>query len=240
MDHKITHIDYDKICNAYSQYGEAAITDWILGYANVVKIISPLENKIILDYGCGNGKFARHIASNCKKVIGVDTSFQMIEEANSWNSENIEYQQIESGVLDFIPSNSVDGVVLNFVTCTVNSKNSLLDIFQNLGRVLIPGATLVLLDVNWKYSNGRDFISFKLEPNPNLLSGDKIYVDLKIPGIRLVDYYWSPEDYISLLEESGLEFESIETPLAPDDDLIPWIDERDFAPFELICARKKN
>ncbi|WP_163580563.1 class I SAM-dependent methyltransferase [Gracilibacillus saliphilus] len=55
--------------------------------------ISTLKDKTILDLGCGAGKFAKYCVDNgASKVIGVDISRNMIEQAKKENeNEKIEY-----------------------------------------------------------------------------------------------------------------------------------------------------
>lgn len=55
--------------------------------------ISTLQGKLVLDIGCGTGNFARYCIENgATKVVGVDISKNMIEEANRKNKhEKIDY-----------------------------------------------------------------------------------------------------------------------------------------------------
>lgn len=54
-----------------------------------------LDNKVILDLGCGNGRYTLHLAKSAKLVYALDISNEMIEnvksDANLYNIYNVEY-----------------------------------------------------------------------------------------------------------------------------------------------------
>lgn len=50
------------------------------GY-EVVELLSPQKNEVILDLGCGNGELSNEIAKRSHKVYGIDFAHSMIEQA---------------------------------------------------------------------------------------------------------------------------------------------------------------
>ena len=127
---------YHPIAHSYTDYGNEAITDWKLGFLNVYKHLLPVKGKVILDYGCGTGKFCRFLRDKGVEVIGVDISNSMLDIARSMDSRNIYYHLINSGHLEFIPSNSIDSITINFVLCILNTQAEITKIVKELQRIL--------------------------------------------------------------------------------------------------------
>ena len=232
--------NYNNLAESYDSYGKEATTDWILGYLGVIDFLTPLNEKVVLDYGCGTGKFCRYISEQGAKVIGVDTSEKMIQLGEKNKSENIEYRKVESGELDFINSYSVDFAVLNFVTCTISSKVEVVKILKEINRALEKGGILVILNLNWEKSNGKEFISCILDYVPRLKSGNKVGVTLKsLTPLAIEDYFWSKNDYLEMLKDANFKIKSIQEPLAEDNSQ-KWINEDKYPPFLIIVSEKKN
>lgn len=230
--------NYDNLAEKYDTYCKGATTEWTLGYPNVAKFLMPLKDKVVLDYGCGTGKFCIYIHDKVAKVIGVDTSEKMIQTARDYEAKNIEYHHFKSGKLDFIESSSVDSAVLNFVTCTVPSKPEIVKIFKEINRVLKKDGVIVILNVNWEKCNGKEFISYKLEVVKDLISGEKVHVILKSPKpLRVEDYFWSKKDYLDMLKESNFKLKTILEPMAEDNSQ-KWINEDKCPPFLILVGKK--
>ena len=230
--------NYNHLVEKYDAYGKETTTDWALGYPNVVKFLTPLKGKVVLDYGCGTGKFCRYISDKVAKVIGVDTSEKMIQTARKYESESIEYHHIDSGKLDFIESSSIDSAVLNFVTCTIPSSAEIVKILKEINRVLRKDSVLVILNVNWEECNGQEFISYKLDYVKNLTSGKKVSLILKsTKPLRVEDYFWSGEDYLEMLKESNFKIKTTQEPIAQDDSQ-KWVNEDKCSPFLIIVGEK--
>lgn len=230
--------NYNNLAGAYDAYGKEATTDWAIGYSNVVKFLTPLKNIIVLDYGCGSGKFCRFIQNKDVKVIGVDTSEKIIQISKDYDSEDIEYQHIESGKLDFIESSSIDSAVLNFVTCTIPSRAEIVKVLKEINRVLKKNGVLIILNVNWERCNGKEFISYKLDYVINLISGKKVGLILKSKRpLRIEDYFWSKNDYSGMLKESNFKIKIIREPIA-EDNRQEWINEDKCSPFLIIVGEK--
>ena len=69
-------------------------------------------------------------------------------------------------------------------------------ILDQIYRVLKKEGLFVFMNSNWDKSNGKDFISFKLEYCEDLVSGHPVTAIIKSdPPILLHDYFWSIEDY---------------------------------------------
>jgi ubiquinone/menaquinone biosynthesis C-methylase UbiE len=231
-------MDYNPIASKYDNFEKDAETLWRLGYPAVIKHLEPLTNRYILDYGCGSGIFSRYLIDRGARVTGVDVSTTMIEVARLKDPENTGYHTISSGEMDFLADKSFDYAVSNFVLCTVPSLDEIRTIIKEIHRVLKPGGLFIIMNSNWERSNGREFISYKLEYSDDLRPGKRINAILKSdPPIIFEDYFWPRDDYNQLLKECGFTVQTIEEPVATANKA-PWIDEVTHPPFIIIVAKK--
>jgi ubiquinone/menaquinone biosynthesis C-methylase UbiE len=235
---KETGMDYNPIAKKYDSFEQDATTLWLLGYPSVIKYLEPVTNKQILDYGCGSGTFSRYLHDRGAKVTGVDVSETMIEVARSNDPENISYHSISSGEIGFLRDRSFDHVVSNFVFCTITTLHEIRTIMLEIHRILKENGMFIIMNSNWERSNGREFISYKLELCKNLIPGQRINAILKNdPPIIFEDYFWSRKDYMQILKECGFSIQTIQEPTA-EAGQAPWIDEITHPPFIIIVAKK--
>jgi len=73
--------DYNNIARRYNITEKNAVTLWRLGYDSLYSYLKPIQNKSILDYGCGSGTFCRFLSEKKAIVTGVDISENMIKVA---------------------------------------------------------------------------------------------------------------------------------------------------------------
>jgi ubiquinone/menaquinone biosynthesis C-methylase UbiE len=232
------NMDYNLMADSFDVYKEKDVTSWVLGYRNVIKYLVPLSNKRILDYGCGTGKFSMFLRDRGAKVIGVDVAERMIDLAKNHDSKDVQYFTIRSGELDFIESFSLDYAVCNFVLCTLSSEAEIVKVLKEVNRVLRRDGLLVILNVNVERCTGKEFISLKVDNVNNLTSGQKIGITLKSKKpLRVIDYFWSQEDYADMLAEADFKIYATQEPVATDRDH-EWIDEGQCSPLLIIVAKK--
>ncbi|PSF06132.1 hypothetical protein C7H09_10880 [Marinobacter fuscus] len=88
---------------------------------NIFKKLNSLEmmpsNNLALDFGCGVGRLSRALAKRFHKVLALDISGSMLEEARRANSDigNVEFRKNSEDNLGFIDSNSIDFIYSNIV-----------------------------------------------------------------------------------------------------------------------------
>jgi len=230
--------DYNNIAQRYNISEKNAVTLWRLGYESLLRYLNPIRNKLVLDYGCGGGTFCRFLSEKKAIVTGVDISENMIKVAKDSHTDSIDYYQITSGNLDFLPENTFDYVVSNFVFCTISTRQEIIKVMNSINRVLRKNGSLIIMNTNWDKSNGQEFISFKLQYSRSLFPGKPVTAVIKTePPIILKDYYWSKANYFELLTESGFEIQGISEPLARGNH-IPWIAEKSYPPYQIIYSTK--
>ena len=173
------------------------------------------KDKIVLDAGCGSGKFSATIAKlGASKVIGLDIGEHAIKFAQG-QAKKINYGKVlefkEGSILDIpLDDNSVDMVWSNGVIHHTTNYDKCVEEFS---RVIKPGGTLFL------YVNGF-FGLFELIQDTLRISNSDIPRDLfqnyiKSLGVNSGRLYWlmdnlyapyeyrSSEDVISLLARNN-------------------------------------
>ncbi len=182
--------------------------------------------------------FCRFLQSKGAFVTGLDISKNMIKVAQRRNSGFIDYYTIADKGLDFLSDSLFDFAVSNFVLCTLPSQRKISLILDQIYRVLKKEGMFVLMNSNWDKSNGRDFVSFRLEYCKNLISGHPVTAIIKsTPPIMLHDYFWSIEEYRKILMEAGFRINGQREEIAESEDDL-WLDEKKYPPYYAISAIK--
>lgn len=118
---------YDNKHDFVSKFGES-----ILGYLN------PRPNENILDLGCGTGNLTQKISEAEAKVIGIDSSIEMIESAKLKFPE-IEFYQMSGTNLNF--DFQFDAIFSNAVLHWIPEKEKLIKSMWNAlkkdGRIVL-------------------------------------------------------------------------------------------------------
>lgn len=111
----------------------------------IIPILAPRKNEVILDIGCGTGRFSIPLAKKCRRIVGIDFSGEMIETAkrNAKNTKNIEFRKVDaSGKFPF-PDNSFDKALCTLVVPHIGNLPKFL---YEIRRVLKKGGIFVFDD----------------------------------------------------------------------------------------------
>lgn len=129
--------------------------------ANQKKIIFPIlqniltgNEKTILDFGCGTGRFTKHLADLIDgHCIGVDTTEPLLKLAIK--TPNVEYQLINSDGSIPLNSNSIDVVWICLVLGGIVDEKAINKTKSEIGRILKKNGILILVEntMNKKSSN---------------------------------------------------------------------------------------
>jgi SAM-dependent methyltransferase len=106
-------------------------------------ILDPVAPGVALDAACGTGRYAEYLAARGHRVIGVDTSPDMLARARA----RVPTAEFRHGALDALPlpDNHVDIVVCALALTHVAD---LAPPITEFARVLRPGGHLVIVDVD--------------------------------------------------------------------------------------------
>jgi trans-aconitate 2-methyltransferase len=155
----------------------------------IVKLLNPKKNEIILDIGCGTGDLTQNISELSERVIGIDNSLEMIQTAQKKYPE-----------LSFFQADAKD--------YQLNEKFDA--IFSNAVLHWVPQAEKMIINANQHLKiGGRFVVEFGGKGcNYSIISTlieqlDKF--DTTYPNIDNVLFYPSVSQYSDLLEKSGFE-----------------------------------
>ncbi len=186
---------------------------------NEIKDIIALKKpQIVIDIGCGQGKFCKLLSSNGVKVMGVDISQKQINIAleKGIDVEHIDIQDIitkydcATAVFDVVNYLSKEHIE-EFIESTYKLLNHggyfIFDVNSLYGFEEVACGTLNI-DVEEKFiAIDANFVNNKLHTDITLFTQDgKNY---KKDNGTIVQYYYSNEDLKDILIKQGFEIEVI-------------------------------
>lgn len=112
--------------------------------ARLAKLALIPKRGVALDYGCGVGRLTRALAPHYERVIGVDISEAMLQEARKVNAAfpNLEFIRGSGQDLADLPSRSVDFIYSNIVL-QHSPPDVQRRVIGEMCRILAPGGVLV-------------------------------------------------------------------------------------------------
>ncbi|MFC9292869.1 class I SAM-dependent methyltransferase [Streptomyces sp. NPDC057011] len=186
-----------------------AATDWLLGYPFVFRALSRRmgDGDVLVDYGCGPGKVADAAARRLgARVLGVDTSPEMLALARASGTAVAEYHLVEDGRVTALEDGSADAVMCNHVLASLPTEETVLGVFAEIRRLLRPGAPVVLLTTD-PACVGMDYASLRIgAPGEEYAPGDPLTVRLRRTDGTWQDVHnhaWPVGILPALLERSG-------------------------------------
>ncbi len=142
-----------------TRFFDSIASDWddiklgIFGNVNISKeIVKRIENcNVAADLGCGTGELLIPIKQKAKRVIGVDKSPKMLEEAENRLASNGKGIELRIGEMEHLPmrDQEADTAVINMVLHHLPSPDSSI---LEAGRVLKKGGLLIIVDLD-KHQN---------------------------------------------------------------------------------------
>lgn len=187
----------------------------------IISLLPDLNDKNILDIGCGYGDFARYAEKNgALSVLGIDPSHRMLEEAQKLTkNQNIIFQQaaIENfktmpNFFDVIVSSLVFHYVCDFKTIIKQLSDWLKPNGYLIFSVEHPICTAYPEAVLKTDEQGRKF-----HPIYNYRDETAITQTWFVDGVQ--KYHRSVSSYINTLIEHGFKIEKVLEPM-PTDELI--------------------
>lgn len=237
---KYIDIDYEKEAGRYAdEYAKLEITGTqYLAFRDIKQLIQKyVKGKETLDYGCGCGKSTMFLKTLGLNVSGVDINKDMIRHAAK-EDINGNYAVITSGNISAY-DNSYDLVFSSWVMMEISSKSELMKIGQEIYRVLKPNGIFIMIVCNENTYN-RDWLTenTEFEENRELSSGSRVKILFKDLNLSIYDYFWSDEDYWTIIRQSNMQLLETHSPLGDVADGYDWRLEKSISPVTIYVAQK--
>lgn len=193
------------------------------------------DNKIVLDHGCGNGRYGELFCQRgAKKVVGVDLSASMIQEAVKRKKEKkIEQLEIVQGDVNNLP---VSNEKFDFI-------------FSRFSLVYSPDIDMVINDMSESLKKNGEIL---IETNVAYIEGEKssiqnnfIPLTLRLgeSKVSIKNYAITIDEYLNAFKKAGLEVEIQKEYPASEisiDDDFEYKDEINFKVFVFKLIKPKS
>ena len=223
-----------------SRDGLSAAGEW----HQLKPLFPPLAGKTVLDLGCGYGWHCRFAAEQgAGKVLGLDLSRKMIEEANRRNAEKrIEYRVC--GIEEYeYPENKWDCVVSNLALHYIEDIDK---IFQKVYQTLKPGGNFLFNMEHPVFTAGvgQDWV-YTAEGKPQYWPIDNYFIPGKrsthFLGCEVVKQHHTLTQIMMGLLDNGFELEAVKEAEPPEEMMhIPGMKDELHRPMMLLVKAKKR
>lgn len=219
----------------------------------ILDILGRVEDKRILDAGCGNGYLCRLLSTKGAKSTGVDVSKRFIEIAEQREKQkplNIQYHVGSLCELSMFADETFDAIVSNIVLSDLQNLNQA---FQELNRVLIKGGKLVFSIMHPCFSSTaiKGWVKKPVDSNRRedwLYWKVDRYFERSVEEWRMYDFspvygFHRPlSEYITLLISNGFTITDFEEPAPTKEDInehYRGLNDADRIPWFLVVGAKK-
>jgi ubiquinone/menaquinone biosynthesis C-methylase UbiE len=215
---------------------------YYLAYRDLPEIIwKNVSGSEALDFGCGAGRSTRFLKELGFKVIGVDISKTMIDQAKMIDSKG-NYQLIKDEHFDRFNDEIFDLILSIFTFDNIPTREKKIRNLLEIARVLkTEGSFIILVSSPEIYFNEWASFSTKDFPeNKKAKSGEIVKIIItdiadKRPVEDVVCY---PEDYREMFTESGFRLVNSYKPLAKESEKYKWVNETKIAPWTIYVLKK--
>jgi SAM-dependent methyltransferase len=129
------------------EYGSPDVEKfWADGAADLQQLLDMVDAEIrpqdtVIDIGCGLGRLSRAAAAKAQRVIAIDISAEMLEQARAYNGhlDNVTWIHGDGTSLAGIDDGVADAMVSHVVFQHIPDPKVTLGYVTDMGRVLKPG-----------------------------------------------------------------------------------------------------
>lgn len=184
---------------------------------NLLRALGDVEDKDVLELGCGNGYWLRLLARAGARVTGIDLAENQIVTAKSWDdptTSKIDYRVGDvSKELDL--QNKFDITFFEHVLLEIPDKNALYEAIQNAADTLKEGGLLFISDMHPFAPSSRPD-NLRVADDFNYFdSGTSFEIQSKRVGgetIYYKDTHWTLSDLVGAVTSAGLKVIEITEP----------------------------
>lgn len=184
---------------------------------NLLRLIEIKKGETILDLACGPGFFAREFFKEEAKVIGVDSSEEMIKLAKEKFSAGILFKTAPADKLPFISNETIDKITM---ILAIENIENVKEVFMECNRVLKPKGKLFLVmnhpafripkASSWEWDKKNKVLYRRVD---RYLSEDRIKIQMH-PGARpneyTISFHRPLQSYFKALRKSNFYISRLE------------------------------
>ena len=182
-------------------------------FPRLVEHFGDLHGLRVLDFGCGQGRFARILADAGGEVTAFDTSAAEIANARALDQgRGIRYIDRQQELLAAAPFDRI----LCFMVLLCNDAEGADALLRMLFASAAPGALLGLANTDTT-TLGRQFPDFHSTPpaHPNRGAAYLSYIPTSAGVMQVTDHYFSPDHLRQMLADAGFELRAEERVAEP-------------------------
>ncbi|MGW0043673.1 class I SAM-dependent DNA methyltransferase [Rhodococcus sp. NPDC003348] len=178
---------------------------------NFLAVLGDLADRDVLDFGCGNGMYARLLKEQgARRVVGYDVSDGMLEYARAREVENPLGIEFASDLGDDL-AGRFDLVLAVYVLPYATTRQELHAMCAQMAKPLRPGGRLVTLPIHPDYVRDPAYyerFGFRLTPIGPDVDGGEVQLDLFGPGgagdeDTVTAYVWTKDSIDEAMHAAG-------------------------------------
>ncbi len=205
MEKAVANKAYDKLAKSYNEKIDTKPHNAYYDRPAVQSLVPNVENKTILDAGCGTGVYTEWLINKGAKTYGFDANEKMLEFARERVGDKAKlFKAAFEDEFTFLEENFFDGIISALAITYVEDLESL---FTKFNKVLKDGAWFV-------FSTEHPFFRYKYFALENYFNTKK--VETKWTGfdeeVLMTSYYHSLSTIIEALSNSGFVIERVIEP----------------------------
>ncbi|WP_295885977.1 methyltransferase domain-containing protein [uncultured Thiohalocapsa sp.] len=182
-------------------------------FPRLLEHFGDLRGLRVLDFGCGQGRFARAMADAGAKVTAFDASSAEIANARALDQgRGIRYVERQQDLLDAGPFDRI----LCFMVLLCNDTEGADALLRMLYSLTAPGGRLGLANTDTA-TLGRRFPDFHSQPpaEPSRGATYRSFIPTSAGVMEVTDHYYSPEHLRAMLADAGFELRAEERVAEP-------------------------
>ncbi len=205
MEKAIANSVYDKLAKSYNEKIDTKPHNAYYDRPAVQSLVPDVENKTVLDAGCGTGVYLEWLIKKGAKAYGFDASDKMLEFARTRVGDKAElYKGCFEDEFTFLENNFFDGIISALAITYVKDLESL---FTKFNKVLKNGAWFV-------FSTEHPFFRYTYFDIDNYFNTKKVETTWSgfDKEVIMPSYYHSLSSITEALSKSGFVIENIVEP----------------------------
>ncbi len=182
-------------------------------FPRLLEHFGDLHGQRVLDFGCGQGRFARALADAGADVTAFDASAAEIANARDLNQDRgIRYVERQQDLLGMAPFDRI----LCFMVLLCNQADAADALLRQLYALAAPDGLLGLANTDTA-TLGRRFPDFHSTPpaHPTRGATYQSYIPTSASLMEVTDHYFSPEQLREMLADAGFVLRAEERVVEP-------------------------